>query len=447
MEDIITAVDIGTTKIVALAGERTESGKLKIIGKGTVPSPSKGVLRGVVLNINTVSEAIKEAIQLAEKQAEIEFKDVVVGIAGQHIQSMQSSHSIFIDNEEHLIMQSHVDKLISEIKNIVLEAGQEIIDVIPQSYTVDAETGVDEPVGFHGKKLIGNYHIIIGEKTSAKNIKKCFETLKINPRKLYLEPIASAEAVLTEEEKEAGIALVDIGGGTTDIAVFYDGILRHTAVIPFGGDVITNDIKEAYQILRKKAEELKIEKGTALSQFVKEQTFYTIPGINGREKKEIEIKELARVIQARMEEIIALINLELKNSGYREKLAAGITLTGGGALLNNLIHLVKYKTGLDVKIASPMDRLLSKRTDIDNPKYSTAAGLIMLASENADTYDFAKRKQKNKKEKKKEKKQKEKKENAKKVSDTIREQFNKISKTARQISIEFFNEEDVERSE
>ena len=441
MREIITAVDIGTTKIVALAGEKINDGQLKILTKGTVPTPPKSVKRGVVLNIQSASNAIKEAVKIAEEKSDIKFKEVFIGIAGQHIKSIQNSHSIYIDNEDHRITQADVDKLSSEIKSIILEPGQEIIDVIPQNYKVDAENGVDEPVGYHGKTLTGNYHIIIGEKTSAKNIKRCLELIDIVPKTLYLEPIASSEAVLTDEEKEAGVALIDIGGGTTDIAVFYDGILRHTAVIPFGGEIITKDIKEAYKILNKHAEDLKLECGTALSEFAKKDSIAVIPGINGREQKEIEVKELSKVIQARMEEIIDIVNYELLNSGYRDKLAAGIALTGGGALLKNLPQLMKYKTGLDVKVSRPQESISTGGARMSSPKLSTAVGLIMLGFENADTFDFSSVK---KKRRKKDRKSTEKRETS---SNGIKTFLNKVSENAKQITFDFFNEEGVEYDE
>lgn len=444
MREIITAVDIGTTKIVALAGIKDEQGNIKILTKGTVPTPPKSVKQGVVLNLETVSKALRQAIKIAEEKSEIEFKEVFIGIAGQHIRSIQNSHSIYIDNEDHCITKEDVEKMTSEIRSISLEPGQEIIDIIPQNFKADAENGVDNPVGYHAKILTGNYHIIIGEKTSAKNIRRCIEQIDIVPKTLYLEPIASSEAVLTEEEKEAGVALIDIGGGTTDIAVFYDGILRHTAVIPFGGDVITKDIKEAYHILNKHAESLKIECGTALSEFAKKDSVAVIPGINGREQKEIDLKELSKVIQARMEEIIEIINFELLNSRYLDKLSAGIALTGGGALLENISQLMKFRTGLDVKISKPFDHISSGGARVGSPKLSTAVGLILLGFENAGTFDFATVK-KNRKKKKKTKEQK--KTTTSSSSNGFIGFINKVSESAKQKTLEFFNDEDIELEE
>ena len=428
MREKITAIDIGTTKIVALAGEKDDSGRVRIIAKGTVPTPHRSVKRGVVQNIEQVSKAIKEAVEIAENKTDIKFTNVFVGIAGQHIKSIQNSHSVFINSEDQLIKQEDIDKMTEEIKSITLEPGEEILDVIPQSYKVDMENGVTEPVGMHGKKLSGNYHIIIGEITSAKNIERCIEKIDIDVDQLYLEPIASAEAVLTEDEKEAGVVLVDIGGGTTDLAVFYDGILRHTAVIPFGGDVITKDIKEAYQILNKHAEELKTECGTALSEFAKKDSLAVIPGISGREPKEISLNELAEVIQARMEEIINIINFEIINSGYRDKLAAGIALTGGGSLLENLPQLMKFITGLDVKLSKPANYVSSGGARVHSPKLSTAVGLVMLGFENGSDNMIGKKKKRKK---------------SQKSGKSLKEFLGNVKQTA----INFFDEEDIEITE
>ena len=432
MREKITAIDIGTTKIVALAGEKDEKGRVRIITKGTVPTPPKSVKSGVVQNIEQVSNAIKEAVEIAEKKSDIKFTSAYVGIAGRHIKSIHNSHSIFINSDDQLIRQKDVDKMTEEIKSITLEPGEEILDVIPQNYKVDMENGVSEPVGMHGKKLSGNYHIIIGEITSAKNIKRCIERVDIKVNNLYLEPIASAEAVLTEDEKEAGVALVDIGGGTTDLAVYHEGVLRHTAVIPFGGNIITKDIKEAYQILNKHAEELKIECGTALSEFAKKDSLAVIPGISGREPKEISLNELAEVIQARMEEIINIINFEIINSGYRDKLAAGIALTGGGSLLENLQQLMKFITGLDVKLSKPANYASSGGARVHSPKLSTAVGLVMLGFD-SNGKAFAETKKRKKK--------------TQKSGKSLKDFFGSVTQSVKQTAINFFDDEDVEIEE
>ncbi|MCF6365754.1 MAG: cell division protein FtsA [Bacteroidales bacterium] len=430
MKEIITAIDIGTTKIVALAGERDENGRIRILAKGTVPTPQKSVKMGVVQNIETVSKAIKEAVQKAENTSDIEFTSAFIGIAGHHIKSVHNNHSIVIKSPENIISKDDVERMTQEIRNLSLEANEEILDVIPQNYSIDKENGIDEPVGRIGKILSGNYHIIIGETTAAKHIKRCVELSDIKVNDLYLEPIASSKAVLTEDEKEAGVALVDIGGGTTDLAIYYEGILRHTAVIPFGGDVITKDVKEAYKILHKHAEELKTDCGTALSEFAKKDSLAVIPGISGRDSKEISLVELSKVIQARMEEIINIINFEIINSGYRDKLAAGIALTGGGSLLDKLPQLMKFVTGLDVKLSKPPMTASSGGARVNSPKLSTAVGLVILGFENIE-----KAEQPNKKKRKKEK--------TNKNGLGIKGIFDKISQSAKQKAINFFDDDDT----
>ncbi len=374
--DYIAAIDIGTTKIVAIVGQKEQNSKINILGIGQ--TESKGVKRGVVLNIEETSNAIQEAVEQAQITSGKTFKEVYVGIAGQHIKSVKNRHSKYIQGHENEITQDDIDELIEDMHKIALEAGEEIIHVIPQNYIVDNETGVKNPVGMSGKKLEANFHIVIGQVASARNIKKCITRAGMEVRKLILEPLASSDAILTEDEKEAGVALVDIGGGSTDMAVYYDGIIRHTAVIPFGGNVVTKDIKEGFSILQRHAEKLKVEYGQSLADLASENKVVTIPGISGREPKEISFKSLAHIIQARMEEIIEAVEFEIENSGYRNKLGAGIALTGGGALLKHLSQLINYKTGLDVRIGYPNVLFNNKiNTKAKHPMYSTSVGLIL----------------------------------------------------------------------
>lgn len=430
MGKIITAIDIGTTKIVAIVGELNDKGKIKIITKGIVPTPQKSVKKGVVQNIKIVSTSIKKAVKIAENNSNVKFNSAFIGIAGQHIKSIQNSHSVQITSEDNIITEDDVIKIFNQIKAMSFEETKDVIDVIPQSYTVDYETDIDEPVGRYGKKLLGNFHIIIGETSGTKNIKRCVEDAGISVNELFLEPIASASAVLTDDEKDGGVALVDIGGGTTDIAIFYEGVLRHTAVIPFGGDIVTNDIKIAYNILQKYAEQLKIECGTALSDFAEKGTLAVIPGISGRPPKEIEVSELAKVIQARMEEIIDIINYEISNSGYAKKLSAGIALTGGGSLLSYLPQLMKYRTGLDVKLSKPLPSNFIDADKDTSPKLSTAFGLIQLGLNNDD-----KIKTESKKIEKPKKKQK---------SSGLKNMINSLADNMIQKTLVFFDDEDTE---
>lgn len=377
--EYITAVDIGTTKIVAIVGKKSHNGRLEVLGMGQ--SPSTGVKRGVVLNIDETAGAIKNAVEQAEEMSGVTFKDVYVGIAGQHIKSVRNRGIKYIDTELDEITQDVVDDLFEDMKKLPIDAGQEIIHVIPQNYIVDNEAGVKNPVGMSGRRLEGNFHIVIGQVASAKNIEKCVQRVGLSVKRLILEPLASSEAVLTEDEKEAGVVLVDIGGGTTDIAVYYNGVIRHTAVIPFGGNIVTKDIKEGCSILHRYAESLKVQYGSAISDMAPDNKVVTIPGISGRDAKEISFKSLAGIIQARMEEIIDAIAFEIDNSGYMEKLGAGIALTGGGALLRNLPQLIKFSTGLDVRIGLP-NRYFNKGSNekANQTMYSTSVGLLLKGS-------------------------------------------------------------------
>ena len=378
-DEIITAIDIGTTKIVALAGKMDSSGRIKILGIGT--TSSQGVKRGMVSNIELTAVAIKAAVEEAERIADCKFENVFVGIAGQHIKSFQTSMHRYIREDLGEITQKDVDELGKDIERVPLEPGCEIIHVIPQSYTVDNESGIKKPAGMAGRKLKGNYHIVQGHTTAVTNIKRCVNRAGFNVYNTILEPLASAEAVLTEEEKEAGVALVDIGGGTTDIAVYYDGIIRHTAVIPFGGNMVTEDIKKGCGLLARSAEALKIQHGSALSEAEKDNTYVSIDGINGREPKEISLKMLASIIEARMAEIIGAIVFELNNSGYSKELAAGVVITGGGSLLKNLVQLMKYYIAMDVRLGYPTKISYGVLNEVNDAKYSTSVGLLMKGYE------------------------------------------------------------------
>ncbi len=380
-EHLLAAVDIGTTKIVAIVGKQTENRKLEILGMHK--TASKGVKRGVVLNIEETVNAINTAVTEVKKQTGMNFKDVFVGIAGQHIKSVRNRGYFNRDSYDDEITKDDIQRLIDDMYKIPIDAGEEIIHVLPQNFIVDSETGVKNPVGMSGKRLEGNFHIVIGQIASAKNISKCINRVGLNVEELILEPLASSEAVLTEDEKEAGVALVDIGGGTTDIAVYYDDIIRHTAVIPFGGNVITKDIKEGCSILGRQAESLKISFGSALGDLAQEDKIVTIPGISGRDPKEISFKSLAYIIQSRMEEIIEAAMFEIESSGVLDKLSAGIVFTGGGALLRHLPQLVKFKTGLDVRIGYPVEQLATESIEeVNQPMYSTSVGLLLKGYEN-----------------------------------------------------------------
>jgi cell division protein FtsA len=384
-EQYVAAIDIGTTKIVAIVGKKNENGKIEILGLSK--APSKGVKRGVVLNIEETVTAIQTTVEDVQRRSGILFSEVFVGIAGQHIKSMKNRGYIMRDAYDDEIKKEEVFRLIEDMHKIHIEIGEEIIHVIPQNFIVDNETGVKSPIGMCGRRLEANFHIVIGQVAAAKNIEKCIRKANLSVKDMILEPLASSDAVLTDDEKEAGVVLVDIGGGTTDVAVYYDNIIRHTAVIPFGGNVVTKDIKEGCAILHRHAEQLKIQYGSALGDIAPEDKVVSIPGISGREPKEISFKSLAYIIQSRMEEIIDAVNFEIQNSGYADKLAAGVVITGGGAMLKHLSQLMKFKTAMDVRIGLPNEHLAgSAKNEINQPMYATSVGLIMRGFDFLETY-------------------------------------------------------------
>lgn len=372
---IIVGLDIGTTKIAAIVGRRNEHGKVEVMGLGR--SESLGVMRGMVANIEKTVASIKEAVAEAEAKSGVEITDVHVGIAGQHIKSMQHRGMITRTNLNDEISRRDIDAIIKDMCKLAMPPGEEIIHVIPQEYIVDNEQGIKDPIGMSGIRLEANCHIITGLITAANNIQKCVTKAGLRTVDIILEPLASAEAVLTEEEKEAGVVLVDIGGGTTDIAIFQDGIIRHTAVIPFGGNVITDDIKEGCSIIRNQAELLKTRFGSALAKQMKDNEIVSIPGLRGREPKEISVKNLASIIQARMEEIIESVYYEIKSSGFEKKLIAGIVITGGGAQLKHVTQLVEYITGMDTRIGYPNEHLGKGMEEVKSPMYATGVGLVI----------------------------------------------------------------------
>ena len=374
--EVVVGLDIGTTKICAIVGCMNEFGKIEILGMGK--TESIGVTRGMVSNIEKTVQSIKIAVQEAADKSGADIKVVNVGIAGQHIRSLQHRGMKTRNSLEEEISHKDIDSIIEDMFKIAMLPGEEIIHVIPQEYIVDSEVGIKDPVGMAGSRLEANCHIITGQVAAAKNIHKCVEKAGLKVEDLILEPLASSEAVLTEEEKEAGIVLVDIGGGTTDIAIFQDGIIRHTAVIPFGGNIITEDIKEGCSIIKNQAELLKVKFGSALANENMENEIVSIPGLRGREPKEISLKNLAHIIQARMEEIIENIHYEIKCSGYEKKLIGGIVITGGGAQLKHLSQLMSYMTGMDTRIGYPNEHLSKGFVDeVKSPLYATAVGLVI----------------------------------------------------------------------
>jgi len=382
--EIIVGLDIGTTKIACIVGRINEYGKVEIIGIGK--SESLGVRSGVVSNINQTVDSVKRAVAMATEKAGVEIGEVLVGIAGQHIRSLQHRGMLTrkAKEQEEEISQVDIDNLIEDMNQMVMTPGEEIIHVLPQEYIVDNEQGIKDPIGMSGIRLEANFHIITGKVNAVKNIYKSVSKANLDVSDLVLEPLASAEAVLNQEEKEAGVVLVDIGGGTTDIAIFQDGIIRHTAVIPFGGNIITDDIASGCSILRKHAEQLKMKFGSALSSESMENQIVCIPGFSGRDPKEISVRNLANIIQARTEEIIEQVIYEIKSSGYEKRLIAGIVLTGGGSQLKHLPQLVEYLSGLETRIGYPTEHLGKENAEeLSSPMFATGIGLVLKGYEHS----------------------------------------------------------------
>lgn len=384
---IIAGLDIGTTKIAALIGRKTDHNKIEILGLGK--AESVGVTRGVVSHITPTVDAIRQAIEEAEKMAGVEISKVNVGIAGQHIKSHQH-RGIKVRNEtDDEITKEDVEALRRDMYKLAMVPGEEIIDVLPQEYIVDNEIGIKNPVGMSGIRLEANFHIISGQVAAARNIYKCVQKAGLEVSDLTLEPLASSEAVLNEEEKEAGVALVDIGGGTTDIAIFQDKIIRHTAVIPFGGNVITEDIKEGCSIIKKQAELLKVKFGSALASENHENEIVAIPGLRGREPKEISVKNLAHIIQARMEEIIEQVYYHIRSSGFEKRLIGGLVVTGGGSQLKHITQLFEYITGMDTRIGYPTEHLAKGTDEVTSPIHATGVGLVIKAIQSDTDFSFS----------------------------------------------------------
>lgn len=381
--EIVVGLDIGTTKICAIVGRKNEHGKLEILGMGK--APSMGVMRGVVANIEKTVQSIKMAVQEASTKSGIEIHVVNVGIAGQHIKSLQHRGIRTRQSVDEEINQSDIDALVEDMQKLVMPPGEAIIHVLPQEFLVDNEPGIKDPIGMSGVRLEANFHIITGQLTAASNIKKCVTKADLEIEDIILEPLASSDAVLSEEEKEAGVVLVDIGGGTTDIAIFKDGIIRHTAVIPFGGNIITEDIKEGCTIIASQAELLKVKFGSCLASEAQDNEIVSIPGLRGREPKEISVKNLARIIQARMEEITEQVYYEIKNSGYEKKLIAGIVLTGGGSMLKHITQLFEYITAMDSRVGYPTEHLAKGFSEeVKSPMYATCIGLVIKGMETSE---------------------------------------------------------------
>lgn len=375
-DKIVVGLDIGTTKICAIVGRKNAYGKLEVMGMGK--AVSDGVIRGIVTNIDKTVHAIEKAVSEAEEQSGINIRVVNVGIAGQHIRSAIHHGSITRSTREDEITVEDVNRLTNDMYRIVIPPGSEIIHVMPQDYIVDYEEGIKDPVGMSGVKLEADFHVITAQTNAINNVNKCVRRAGLEIENLILEPLASSLAVLSDEEKEAGVCLVDIGGGTTDIAIFHDNIIRHTAVIPFGGNIITSDIKQGCMVMQHQAELLKTKFGKAIGEEASPNEIVSIPGLRNRAPKEISLKNLACIIEARMEEIIELVHTEIITSGFENRLAGGLVITGGGSQLNNVKQLFEYMSGMDTRIGYPNEHLGKGKIEaVKSPMYATTVGLVL----------------------------------------------------------------------
>jgi cell division protein FtsA len=397
--NLSVVIDIGTSKIAALAGQKTEEGKIEILGMAQ--APSKGIKRGAVFNIDDVATAVNLVIGEIENQTEEEVRVVSVSFAGQYMKALKYRGYRYTSGEG-VVTKADLNELYNEARNLKVEQDYKTIHVIPQSFLVDEEAADLNPVGITGRKLEANYKLIIVPEVQLTNIQKVFDKLGIEIEEIVLSPLAVSEAVLTDDEKEIGAMVLDIGAGTTKLAVYHENVLAHTAVIPFGGNVITGDIKEGCSILAKWAEQLKIKYGQALGDFADEQKVVTIPGYNGWEPKEISFKSLAFIIQARLEEIVDSVFVQLEKSEIDGQVGSGIVITGGTSNLNNVISLVKFRTGMDARKAFSVIHPVNKRKEFQNHEYLTALGLLKLSLNNTPVFqEKEKEKEKQKKTKRK----------------------------------------------
>lgn len=373
---IVVGLDIGTTKVCAVVGRYNEFGKVNILGIGK--ADCDGVSRGEVINVNRTAEAIRRAVTEAEDRSHVQIRSAFVGIAGQHIKSSTEKSIITLSGPNQQIKQSDVDRLSDEMYKLSIGPGQQIIHALPQEYKVDSHSDVKDPIGMSGVRLECNYHVVTALTSSIKNIYNCVRSADLDVCDIVLQPLASSYSVLTEEEMEAGVCLVDIGGGTTDLAIFSNNIARHTSVIPLGGNIITQDIQRGCSIMQKQAELLKTRYGSAFALEGMEDELITISGLKDRAAKEIRQYTLAKIIEARVEELAEFVLKEIYYSGYYKNLVGGIVLTGGGAQLTRIQELFAYVTGMDTHIGYPIVHLSQGMVEeVNTPSCATAAGLVM----------------------------------------------------------------------
>ena len=371
---IVVGLDIGTTKVCAVVATSDDLDRVQILGVGV--AESDGLNRGVVVNIDKTVSAVRDAIEEAARMAGVSVRNVIVGIAGDHVQSFQSRGVVTISNKDGEITEADVQRLLEDTTHVAMPADREILHVIPQDFIVDGQDGVADPVGMSGDRLDANAHIITGLVSAAKNISRCVEKAGYQVADIVLEPLGSSFAVLHSDEKEVGVALIDIGGGTTDIAVFEDNTIRHTAVVAVAGNKVTDDIRKGLGVMRDQAEALKCEFGTAMAEMAPDEEI-AIPGVGGRTEKRVGRGTLAQIIQPRLEEILEIASIEIKRSGFSRHLSAGAVLTGGGSLIPGTVELAAEILGLEARIGRPMGLSAGLVQEVSDPKFATAVGLVL----------------------------------------------------------------------
>jgi len=370
--NIIVGLDIGTSKVAAIVAEHTGNDEIEIIGIGT--SPSKGLKKGVVVNLESTVHSIRRAVEEAELMAGCQIQSVFAGIAGSHIKSLNSHGIVAIKDKE--VMQYDIDRVIDSARAVAIPADQKILHILPQEFVIDQQDGIKEPIGMSGIRLEAKVHMVTGSVSAAQNIIKCIRRCGLEVEDIVLEQLASCTSVLTEDEKELGVCLIDIGGGTTDIAIFSEGAIKHTAVIPIAGDQVTNDIAVALRTPTKSAEEIKREYACALTQLVDTEKMIDVPSIGDRAPRKISAHNLAEIVEPRYEELMLLVQAELRRSGYEDIIAAGMVVTGGSSKVLGLVELAEEIFHMPVRVGVPQH--VSGLTDVvQNPIYSTGVGLLL----------------------------------------------------------------------
>jgi len=374
--EMIVGLDIGTSKIVTMVGEITEDGQIELLGMGT--ARSEGLKKGVVINIDSTVEAIQKSVDEAERMCDVEIKSVFAGIAGSHIRSLNSHGIVAIGNTE--VEQEDVERVVDAAKAVAIPADQRILHVLPQEFIIDDQDGIRQPIGMSGVRLEAKVHLVTGSISSAQNISKCVRRCGLEVEDVILEQLASSQSVLTEDEKELGVVLVDMGGGTTDIAVYTEGAIRHTAVIPVAGDQVTNDIAVAFRTPTQFAEEIKVRHACALTQFAGVEEMIEVPGVGDRSARRLARQTLAEVVQPRYEELLTLVHDELVRSGFEDACAAGLVLTGGTSKMEGVIELAEEIFHMPVRLGHPQ-HVVGLAEVVRNPIHATGVGLLLFGQQ------------------------------------------------------------------